>query len=301
VSTTNVLAVRGPVPTVAVRAPRSATVNIALRVLRNPMGAAAVAILSILTLAALFAPLISPYDPIEQHRGAELLQPGGLYSLGTDQLGRDVLSRLIWGARNSLVVGVLTVLIGAAIGVSSGLLAGYLGGWLDAVIMRVYDAVLAFPGILLAILIIAVVGPGQTTVAYALAIGSTPGYARLMRSRVLQEREKDYVIAAETAGARARRIMFIHVLPNAIAPLVYVMALTMGFAVLAEASLSFLGLGTQPPTPSWGRMLTEARPSLREAPFDSIFPGLAIAILLLALNFLADALRDALDPRRTNG
>lgn len=288
-------------PTIADRRPRSAMVDTVLRVLRQPMGIFGVAALALFLFAALCSPLISPYDPLAQHRGVELTAPGATYLLGTDELGRDVLSRLIWGARNSLIVSILAVTLGAAAGVSTGTVAGYLGGWVDTVIMRVYDGLLAFPGILLAVLIIAVVGPGQMTVAYALALGATPGYARLMRSRVLQERENDYVLAARGIGAGSWRIMFIHVLPNAIAPLIYVMALTMGIAILAESALSFLGLGTQPPTPSWGAMLAEARPYLRQAPLDAIFPGLCIALLLLGLNFLADALRDALDPRRRNG
>lgn len=284
-----------------IRRPRSIAVETSLRVVRNRMGLFGLVVLGLLVACAVFAPLFSPYDPVEQHRGAELARPGGRFLLGTDQLGRDLLSRLIWGARNSLIVSVLAVSLGAGVGVSTGLLAGYVGGWVDALIMRVYDALLAYPGILLAILVIAVFGAGQANVAYALAIGATPVYARLMRSRVLQEREKDYVTAARAIGARARRIMAIHILPNAVAPLIYVMALTMGFAVLGEAALSFLGLGTRPPTPSWGAMLTEARPYLREAPLYAIVSGLCIAILLLGLNFLADALRDALDPRRTNG
>ena len=300
-STTGVATVGTPASRLGTWRPPAVATDTFVRVVRNPMGLFGIVVLAALVVCALGAPLISPFDPAQQHRGAELLGPGETYLLGTDRLGRDELSRLIWGARNSLTVAVLAVVLGAAVGVSTGLLAGYLGGWLDVGVMRFYDALLAFPGILLAILIISVLGPGQTTVAYALALGSTPGYARLMRSRVLQEREKEYVLAAQTAGADAWRVMFVHVLPNAVAPLIYVMALTMGFAVLAESSLSFLGLGTQPPLPSWGAMLTEARPNLREAPLNSILPGTCIAILLLSLNFLADALRNALDPRRRNG
>ena len=295
---TSGLASRPLAPAIDLNPSQVTHANAFTRVFRKPMGMIGLAVLAVFFACALFAPAISPYNPAEQHHGTELAAPGATYLLGTDQLGRDTLSRIVWGARNSLIVSVLTVVLGAGIGVSAGLIAGYLGGWLEALIMRLCDTILAFPGILLAVLIIAVLGPGQTTVAYALALGSTPGYARLMRSRVLQEREKDYVVAARTLGARTRRIMFVHILPNAIAPLIYVMALTMGFAVLAESSLSFLGLGTQPPMPSWGAMLTDARPYLRQTPFLAIFPGLCIAILLLGVNFLADALRDALDPNR---
>jgi ABC-type dipeptide/oligopeptide/nickel transport system permease subunit len=268
----------------------------ALQVLRDPMGRFGIIAVGFLALVALIAPVIAPHDPLQQHREQLLAGISWQFPLGTDHLGRCLFSRLIWGARISLTVSVLVIALGGSIGMLTGLLSGYLGGWIDTVIMRIYDGILAFPGILFGLLVVAIVGPGQTTVALAIAINVTPRYARLMRSRVLQEREKDYVVAAKSIGVREWRLMWLHILPNAVTPLIYVMALTAGFAVLAEASLSFLGLGTQPPHPSWGVMLSDARPYLRVAPLYSIFPGCALVLLLLGLNFLADALRTAFDP-----
>jgi peptide/nickel transport system permease protein len=270
------------------------------RTLRNPMGMFGMAVLGLLVFLAITAPIVSPYDPLEQHVGAELRSPGTEYPLGTDNLGRDILSRIIYGSRASLLVGVVAVALGAGAGIATGLAAGYFGGIVDTLIMRFYDALLSFPAILLGIAVVSVLGTGMLSVAYALAIASLPTFARLMRSRVLAERERDYVLAARASGARDQRIMWVHVLPNAVAPLVIQIALAMGFSVLAESALSFLGLGTQPPNPSWGAMLNESRAYLRTSPGFGIFPGMALAILLLGLNFLSDALRDALDPRRTN-
>jgi peptide/nickel transport system permease protein len=270
------------------------------RTVRNPIGLFGVVVLAVLVFCALGAPVISPYNPLEQHVGAELRAPSGEYLLGTDNLGRDLLSRIIYGSRASLLVGVVAVALGAGAGIATGLAAGYFGGIVDTLIMRFYDALLSFPAILLGIAVVSVIGTGMLSVAYALAIASLPTFARLMRSRVLAERERDYVLAARCCGAADRRIMWLHVLPNAVAPLVIQVSLAMGFSVLAESALSFLGLGTQPPDPSWGAMLNESRAYLRTSPTFGIFPGAALAILLLGLNFLADALRDALDPRRTN-
>ena len=270
------------------------------RTLRNPSGLFGVVVLALLVFCALGAPLISPYDPLEQHPGAELRPSGREFLLGTDNLGRDLLSRIIYGSRASLLVGVVAVGLGASTGIATGLTAGYFGGLVDAVIMRFYDALLSFPAILLGIAVVSVLGTGMLNVAYALAIASLPMFARLMRSRVIAEREREYVLAAKSRGAADQRIMWLHVLPNAVAPLLIQVSLAMGFSVLAESALSFLGLGTQPPIPSWGSMLNESRAYLRTSPGFGIFPGIALALLLLGLNFLADALRDALDPRRTN-
>jgi peptide/nickel transport system permease protein len=279
---------------------RSPLLQALSRTLRNPMGLIGALIVGVLVAAALLAPFISPFDPIEQHPGFELRPPDAQFWLGTDHLGRDLLSRIIFGSRSSMFIGVLAVGLGAGFGIASGLAAGYLGGWVDAVLMRLYDALLSFPAILLGIGVVSVLGSGALSVAYALAVATIPTFARLMRARVLTEREREYVVAARCIGARAGRIMWRHVLPNAIAPLLIQISLSMGFAVLAESALTFLGLGTQPPTPSWGGMLNESRAYLRTAAWFGVFPGLALALLLLGLNLLTDALRDALDPRRTN-
>jgi peptide/nickel transport system permease protein len=279
---------------------RPPTLQALQRVLRNPMGMFGLSVLGVMVLCAIFAPIISPYDPVMQHPGSELRPPGGAFLLGTDNLGRDILSRLIWGSRNSMLIGVVAVGLGAGIGLATGLAAGFLRGAVDAVIMRFYDALLSFPAILLGIGIVSVIGTGTLSVAYAIAIAATPTFARLMRSRVLSERERDYVLAARCIGARDNRIMWLHVLPNAVSPLLIQVSVAMGFSVLAESGLSFLGLGTQPPMPSWGAMINESRAYLRTAPGFGIFSGAALALLLFGLNFLSDALRDALDPRRTN-
>jgi len=274
--------------------------QILFKIGRNPMGAFGLTVVVIMGLLAIFAPVIAPYSPIVQHPGQELKPPSSEFWLGSDDLGRDLFSRILYGARVSFIVGIVATGLGAAIGVSTGLLSGYVGGWPDSVIMRCYDALLAFPGIIIGIAVISVLGPSTLNVAYALAIGGMPFFARLMRGQVLSERERDYVYAARCIGARDGRIMFGHVLPNTVAPLLVQLSLAMGFAVLAEAGLSFLGLGTQPPDPSWGSMLNDSRAYLREAPWFGLWPGVALTVLLVGLNYLSDALRDALDPRRAN-
>jgi len=277
-----------------------AWLQVLLRIARNPMGAFGLGTLLLLVFLAAFAPVLAPYSPIEQHPGLELKPPSGQFWLGSDDLGRDLLSRILYGARISFIVGVIATGIGAFVGVATGLMSGYLGGWVDSVIMRFYDALLAFPGIIIGIAVISVLGPSALNVAYALSLGGMPFFARLMRSSVLSERERDYVYAARCIGAGDSRIMVQHVLPNTLAPLLVQLSLAMGFAVLAEAGLSFLGLGTQPPDPSWGSMLNDSRAYLREAPWFGLWPGIALTILLVGLNYLSDALRDALDPRRAN-
>jgi peptide/nickel transport system permease protein len=203
----------------------------------------------------------------------------------------------VYGSRISLFVGVLAVVIGSVVGVSSGLAAGYRGGWLDAAIMRVWDTLLAFPAILLGIAVAAILGPGVTNAAIALAIISIPQFSRITRASVLGEKQKDYVQAARCIGVGDVKIALRHIFPNTVSPLLVQLSLAMAYAVLLEAGLSFLGLGTQPPEPSWGSMLNTSRAYLRQAPWYAVFPGIALSILLLGLNFLSDALRDALDPR----
>ncbi len=264
---------------------------------RNRSAVAGLIVIGLLVLSALFAPWLAPDDPYRVNLEGRLEPPGVAHMLGTDELGRDILSRLFYGARVSLWVGIVTVAASALIGVSGGVIAGYLGGYWDAIIMRLVDIFLAFPVILLAIAIVAVRGPGLNNVLIALALVYWTTYARVARSVVLTLREEEYTWAARTLGASPARIMVRHLLPNAIAPLVVLASLGMGNAILAEAALSFLGLGIQPPEASWGSMLNFGMQFLRDASFLSTMPGLAIFITVLGFNLLGDGLRDALDPR----
>lgn len=268
------------------------------RLFRSPKGLFGGAVVLAFVVIAVAAPLIAPMNPLAQHAGQELLPPGGGFLLGTDNLGRDLFSRLVFGSRISLLVGVVAVALGAGVGVLTGLVAGYFGGAADTLIMRFYDGLMAFPTILLGIAVVTALGPGLLNVAYAIGLAQVPHFARITRACVLIERQRDYVVASRSLGASDLRLMMRHVLPNCLSPLLVQLTLTITFAILAEASLSFLGLGTQPPTPSWGAMLSESRSYLDEAPWMAISPGLVLAVLLLGLNFLQDALRDALDPRR---
>ena len=276
----------------------SPTVAALRRLLRNPAGVIGLVGLTTLLVAALGADVLAPFDPLEQHARDRLLPPGRVYLLGTDDLGRDLLSRIIHGSRISLAVGLLSVTLGGVLGVATGLVAGYWGRTVDAMIMRVWDALLAFPAILLGVVLAAIMGPGVVTAAVAVGINNMPTFSRLTRAGVLSEKEKEYVLAAKAAGVSDWRIAFRHILPNCVPPLL--VQLAMAFAALLEASLSFLGLGAQPPAPSWGSMLSRAQGYLCLSPWFGVFPGLALALLLISLNFLADGLRDVLDPRRAN-
>lgn len=268
------------------------------RLIRNPLGRIGIGLLSIVVIAGVFAPLLAPHDPIHQFIGSELQSPSLKHPLGTDEFGRDLLSRIVYGARISLMVGIVAVGLGSAIGISTGLVAAYIGGWMETVTFRIWDALMAFPGVLLAIAISAILGSGLFNIGIAVAIISMPNYARLARGGMLAERGKDYVTAAQTLGQDNWRIIFRHVLPNTIPPILTQVALGMAGAVFLEAGLSFLGLGAQPPDPSWGSMIADSRSYLRIAPWYGIAPGIAISIFLLGLNMLADGLRDALDPSR---
>lgn len=268
------------------------------KLLRTPGGRIGLVCLGLVMLAGLCAPLIAPYDPIEQIIGSELQSPSAAHWLGTDELGRDLFSRVLYGARLALLVGLVAVGGGAVVGVSSGMLAGYLGGWVDTLTMRVWDTLLAFPGVLIAIAISAMLGAGIFNAALAVAIISMPSYARLARAGVLAERQKEYVLAARALGLSTPRIIMRHLMPNILPPILTQIALGMAGAVFLEAGLGFLGLGAQPPSPSWGAMLADSRTYLRQAPWYGIAPGLAISLFLFGLNFLADGLRDALDPTR---
>lgn len=272
--------------------------QVALRRLRRNRGAMA-GLFLVITLAAVavFANLLAPHDPIKIIPDAALRPPGGKNVLGTDPLGRDILSRLIYGARISLRVGLVSVGIAAVCGSTLGLLAGYYGRWADLVVMRMIDLLLAFPNVLLALVIIAILGPSIFNLMIAVGISATPGYARLVRGSVLSAKENVYVEAAVAVGCSDRLIIWRHILPNVLAPVIILSTLGMAGAILTGAALSFLGLGVQPPTPEWGTMLSDGRNYLRKAWWITTFPGLAIMLTVLSINMLGDGLRDALDPR----
>ena len=254
-------------------------------------------IVVIAVAAALAGPLLTPYDPASQELARRLEGPSLAHPFGLDELGRDILARILSGARISLLVGLAVVSVSSVVGMLLGSIAGYFGGRIDDVISRVIDVLMAFPGILLAIALVAVLGPNLTNVVLALSIIGWVGYARLVRGQSLRAREFDFVQAARALGAGSGRIILRHVLPTAFPAVVVQATLGMAGAIIAEAALSFLGLGVQPPTPSWGTMLDAGRSHLFDAPHLTIFPGLAIAILVLGFNFLGDGLRDRIDPK----
>lgn len=253
-------------------------------------------ILLLVVLITLLAPLIAPYDPIDIVADRRL-PPSREHIMGTDEIGRDTFSRIVYGGRVSLRVGILAVLIGAAVGTFLGIVSGFLGGWLDAVIMRCVDVLLAFPGILLALSIVAILGPSINNVMIAVGIEFIPAFVRTVRGSTLSAKEEDYVLAARAVGARSGRIIGRHVLPNVVQTVIVLGSLAVGIAILAAAGLSFLGLGAQPPTPEWGAMLSDARNYLRESPHLAVFPGVTIMIVVLSLNLVGDGLREILDPR----
>jgi peptide/nickel transport system permease protein len=249
-------------------------------------------------LAALLSPLVGIHDPAAQTLASRLDGPSLAHPFGLDELGRDVWARLLAGARVSLLVGLVVVSVSASVGLVVGALAGYAGGLVDEIVSRIIDILLAFPGILLAIALVAVLGPSLTNVVIALASIGWVGYARLVRGQVLKAREFEFVQAARALGAGPFGVLARHIVPTAIPALVVQATLGMAGAILAEAALSFLGLGVQPPTPSWGTMINGGRAHLIDAPHLTVFPGLAIAVVVLGFNFLGDGLRDHLDPRR---
>ncbi|OWJ80477.1 ABC transporter permease subunit [Haematobacter genomosp. 1] len=265
------------------------------------------AIFVLLVLVAIFASLIAPHDPAMQYRDSLLVPPiwqeGGKsgFLLGTDAVGRDILSRLIYGAQYSLFIGIVVVAVALIGGIIIGLVAGYFGGWVDTVIMRVMDVILAFPSLLLALVLVAVLGPGLVNAMIAIAIVYQPHFARLTRAAVMGEKRREYVTAARVSGAGNLRLMFRTILPNCLAPLIVQGTLSFSNAVLDAAALGFLGMGAQPPTPEWGTMLAEAREFILRAWWVVTFPGLAILITVLAINVMGDGLRDALDPKLKRG
>jgi peptide/nickel transport system permease protein len=246
---------------------------------------------------ALLAPWLAPYDPLATSWSAVRAAPDAAHPFGSDELGRDVLSRIIWGARASLLAGVVSVSISLALGVPIGMAAGYLGRWVDALISRITDAMLACPFLILAIALAAFLGPSLTNAMIAIGISATPIFIRLTRAQVISAKAEDYVEAARALGNPHLRIALRHIFPNIVAPLIVQATLAIAAAVIAEASLSFLGLGQQPPAPSWGSMLNTARNYVDQAPWMAIWPGVSIFLLVLSFNLLGDGLRDALDPR----
>jgi peptide/nickel transport system permease protein len=270
---------------------------IVFRQLRKNRGAmVGLAIIVILVLMAIFAARIAPYDPLAHSRDS-LKPPSFKHLMGTDMFGRDLLSRVISGSRISLRIGFISVGIGASVGVFLGLGAGYFGGLLDALLAMFIDTLLAFPGILLAIAMIAVLSPGLTSVMIAVGISSVPTFCRLMRGSVLSLKQKEFIVSARAVGCRSPRIMMRHLLPNAIGPVIVLGTLRLATAILTAAGLGFLGLGAQPPIPEWGIMVSEGREFLRSAWWLVTFPGLAIVVTVMSINLLGDGLRDAMDPR----
>ncbi len=254
-------------------------------------------VLLLFTLAAIFAPQVSPYDPLAYHPSIVEQPPSWAHLLGTDSLGRDQLSRVIYGARISLSIGVISILMGGLAGVLLGMLAAYFKGWVDQLVTIVVDALLAFPSLILALAIVASLGPSLINVAVALAIVRIPIYARLARGQTLQVATQDYVLAARSTGTKTTRILMRHILPNIFSPLLVQATISISFAILDESVLSFLGLGAQPPTPEWGSMITDAQSFIFSDPWMMLGPALAIVLVLLSLNIVGDALRDRLDPR----
>ena len=289
--------VAAPTEIEARRVGPSATREFFRRLARTRTAGIGAGIVGLVILAALLAPLVAPYDPTQQDTRSLLQGPSATHLLGTDELGRDTLSRAVYGTQVSLQVGIIAVGISLLVGGGLGLVAGYLRGMTDAVIMRVMDGLLAFPTLVLALAITASLGPGLRNAMIAIGIVGTPIFARLTRGQVLSVREREFVEAARTIGAGHLRIMLQHVLPNVMAPLIVQMSLSVAVAILAEATLSFLGLGVQPPEPSWGSMVSRGKDYLDLAPWLAFAPGGAILLAVMGFNFVGDAVRDALDPR----
>jgi peptide/nickel transport system permease protein len=264
---------------------------------KNPAAVVGAIVVGLLVLVGLVGPWITPYDPLDLDLLATNSRPTLAHPFGTDDFGRDILSRVMLGTRNTLGLAGGSVALAGLLGVGLGLCAAYYGGWTDSLIMRVTDVLLAFPGLLLALVLVTVIGPSAATIVLVLAVTHLPRYARLIRGVVLTLRQREYVQAARVLGATSGRIMLLHLLPNSIAPLIVYATLDLGWMITAVAGLSFLGFGLQPPEQSWGSLLAEGRQFLALAPWIATFPGLAIAVSVLALNIVGDGLRDALDPR----
>ena len=266
-------------------------------ILANPLNVAAFVLIAVFALCALFAPLLAPYDPLFQDLGIRLTPPSPEHWLGTDSLGRDILSRILYGARISLLVGVVVVVSAGLVGTAIGLVAGYVGGFVDEALMRLTEVFLAFPALILAMAIAGALGPSLTNAIIAIAAVTWAVYARLTRGQILSLRRREFVEAARAMGATQMRIVVRHLLPNALAPLMIQASFDLGSSIIAAAGLSFIGFGAQPPTPEWGVMISEGRNYISTQPWLSLFPGLAILLAVGSFNLLGDGLRDAFDPR----
>lgn len=267
---------------------------------KNKLAVFGAFIIIFFVLVAIIAPFIAPYGYDELHAGERLTGPSTQNWFGTDDLGRDIFTRIVYGARISLFVGFFSVTGALVMGTLLGVIAGFFGRWVDLLISRIFDVLLAFPSILLAIAIVAILGPSLQNALLAIAIINIPIFGRLVRSRVLSIREEEYILAAKALGMKNSRILFHHILPNSVAPIIVQATLSFGSAILEAAALGFLGLGAQPPTPEWGKMLSDARQYIQTAPWTVLFPGLSIMLVVLGFNLLGDGLRDALDPKMKN-
>ena len=264
---------------------------------KNKAALAGLIIVIFFILMALLAPVIAPYDPVKMEPANKLQTPSAEHWLGTDDKGRDILSRIMYGARISLTVGIVSTFLGASVGIVLGLVSGYYGRWIDSLIMRICDVLLAFPGILLALAIIAVLGTSTTNVIIAVAFFAIPTFARIVRGSVLSVKKLEYIDAIRALGASDFRIIFLHILPNILSPIIVQATLYIASAIITASALSFLGMGTQPPTPEWGTMLSDGRSYIRQAPHITLFPGLVIFLVVMGFNLFGDGLRDALDPK----
>ncbi len=290
-------AIAAPIETI--RTPKKGR-SLAARLWRNTLARIGMVISALVVLAAIFGPTLAPYDPVALNLADRLQPPSATHIMGADHLGRDIFTRVLYGARISLQVGVVSVALGTLVGLILGAVAGYVGGRTDTIIMAMMDAIYAFPAILLALVLVAVFKPGLLTVMTAIAIVRIPIFARTVRASVLAEREKEYIEAAHCVGQRHVTIMARHILPNILAPLIVVTTTYFATAIVVEASLSFLGLGVPPPAASWGTMLNDGRKFMESAPHTVLFPGIAISLTVLGFNMLGDGLRDVLDPRMKN-
>lgn len=266
-------------------------------ILANPLNVVALALIALFAACALLAPLLAPYDPLAQDLGSRLRPPSSEHWLGTDSLGRDIASRILFGARISLIIGVVVVASAGVVGTAIGLVAGYAGGLVDEALMRLTEVFLAFPALILAMAIAGALGPSLTNAIIAIAAVTWAVYARLVRGQILSLRRREFVEAARAIGASRKRIVVLHLLPNALAPLMIQASFDLGSSIIAAAGLSFIGFGAQPPTPEWGVMISEGRNYISTQPWLSLFPGLAILLAVGSFNLLGDGLRDAFDPR----